>query len=382
MDAREKFLATMNFDNTIPPPLWEMGCWAGTLRRWYQEGLPLVEGIDDQWAWGDGVSISFGLTHRKCSDPGLAVGLDKGAERLNLENGLFPKYTPAILEKDTDYIILIDEMGIKKKVRKSNDSIPEFYSWPIENRCDWEQIKSERLDPKTPGRYPDDLEESIARAKNRDYPLYIGSNPVGFFGFLRWLMGEVRLLTGYFDDPDLIKDIISYLTDFWIVLWEPILSRVQIDYVLVWEDMCYKTAPLISPELFRKFMLPAYKKFTSFLKKLGVDHIIVDTDGNFWDLVPLFLEGGVTGFFPCEVAAGMNVVKLREAFPQIKIFGGVDKRVLANSKKAIDRELEAKIPFMLKKGGYIPHVDHHIPPDVPFENFLYYRWRIADLINK
>ena len=38
---------------------------------------------------------------------------------------------------------------------------------------------------------------------------------------------------------------------------------------------------------------------------------------------------------------------------------------------SIDEELEAKIP-LTEKGGYIPHIDHAIPHDVPYENFAYY----------
>jgi uroporphyrinogen decarboxylase len=51
--------------------------------------------------------------------------------------------------------------------------------------------------------------------------------------------------------------------------------------------------------------------------------------------------------------------------------GGLDKRVLAWDKTAIDAELAAKIP-QAHRGGYIPHIDHAIPHDVPYEHFAYY----------
>jgi len=44
---------------------------------------------------------------------------------------------------------------------------------------------------------------------------------------------------------------------------------------------------------------------------------------------------------------------------------------LAKGKKAIDEELERLHP-LVEKGGYIPMVDHRVPPDVSFENYLYY----------
>lgn len=118
------------------------------------------------------------------------------------------------------------------------------------------------------------------------------------------------------------------------------------------------------------------------MREMRIKNIIVDTDGNCWELISFFLEGGATGLFPMEVAARMDVVEVRKRYPNLQIMGGIDKRALARGKKEIDKELEAKIPFMLKKGSYILHVDHHIPPDVPLKNFVYYRNRLEEMIDK
>ncbi len=376
MNAREKFLRVMDFDTSVAPPLYEMGYWSGTVRRWYKEGLPRRQGVPEYLGSGESVNGPLTGGKKKCKDPGIVVRFDKGGERFPLEHWIFPEFEPQVLEDLGDRLIIIDEMGIRKKSSREKDSIPEYYEWPVKTRNDWERFREERLNPKTPGRYPQNLDEVIQEFEDRDYPLSIGGLPVGFFGSLRYLMGEVKLFTSYYDAPDLVKQIIDDLVDFWIQLWTPVLSRIQVDWVNMWEDMCYKTGPLISPTIFREFMLPAYKKFTSFLRDMGAKHIIVDTDGRCWNLIPLFLEGGVTGLYPFEGAAGMDVVEVRKKYANLQIMGGIDKRMLARGKKEIDEELEGKIPFMLKRGGYIPHVDHHIPPDVSLENFVYYRNRL------
>jgi uroporphyrinogen decarboxylase len=54
---------------------------------------------------------------------------------------------------------------------------------------------------------------------------------------------------------------------------------------------------------------------------------------------------------------------------------------IAEGRQAIDAELEAKVPFMLERGGYIPHVDHMVPPDVSWEHFKYYRKKLNQLID-
>ena len=134
--------------------------------------------------------------------------------------------------------------------------------------------------------------------------------------------------------------------------------------------------------MFREYMLPAYKKFTAFLRDLGVKNILVDTDGNCWKLIPLFIEGGVTGIYPFEVAANMDVVEVRKQYPRLQMIGGIDKRALIKGKEAIDEELDRRIPYMLEGGGYIPYVDHHVPPDISWDNYVYYRDKIKTMVER
>jgi uroporphyrinogen decarboxylase len=221
----------------------------------------------------------------------------------------------------------------------------------------------------------------VQQYKTRDYPLALGQLQ-GFFGTPRFLFGVEELLLKYYEDPAMMLDINNYLADFWIALFEPVLREVQVDAILIWEDMCYRSGPLISPEMFRKFILPGYKKVTSFVREQGIKVINVDSDGDVWKLIPLWVEGGVTVLYPFEVASGMNVVEVRERFPKLGMMGGIDKRALIEGKESIDRELEARIPFMLKRGGFIPTIDHLVPPDVSFENFRYYREKLNRMIEK
>jgi uroporphyrinogen decarboxylase len=134
--------------------------------------------------------------------------------------------------------------------------------------------------------------------------------------------------------------------------------------------------------MFEEFVVPYYRRLTGFLKEHGVKTIVVDTDGDCWKLIPGFLQGGVTGMYPFEVQAGMDVVEVRKQFPKLVIQGGLDKTRVAAGKEAIDAELEAKLPYMLSQGGYIPFCDHMVPPDVPWQNFCYYRVRVREYVER
>ena len=79
------------------------------------------------------------------------------------------------------------------------------------------------------------------------------------------------------------------------------------------------------------------------------------------------------GDFALEAAAGEDPVALRRRYGKdLLLVGGIDKRALAKDRRDIEREVLAKAPFLLEHGGWIPSIDHAVPPDVPLENYRYY----------
>jgi uroporphyrinogen decarboxylase len=170
--------------------------------------------------------------------------------------------------------------------------------------------------------------------------------------------------------------------DFLIALYDDVLGQVSLDYCYVWEDMAYKNGPLVSPNHFKKHFLPCYKRLTNFLRDHGIDVVMVDCDGDVYSLLPLFLEGGANYLFPMEVAAGMDICKVRDLYPDLVIGGGMDKQQIARGKDAIDKELE-KVEYMMNQGGrWFPHVDHLVDPQISWENFLYYRKQLKAIVDK
>ena len=177
-----------------------------------------------------------------------------------------------------------------------------------------------------------------------------------------------------------MHEIMDYLADFYVTLYDQVLSQVKDDYALHWEDVCYVAGPLMSPRMFAQFMLDPYRKLTGLLRDHGVDIILVDTDGDARLVIPLFVEGGITGMYPFEVQSHMAVAEIRGQYPRLGMLGGIDKKALAAGKEAIDRELEARVPVVLS-GGYIPHVDHGVPPDVSWGNYRYYWHRLESMLD-
>lgn len=358
MTPRERFLAVYGFEKFDRCPMWEWGPWATTLERWKTEG------------W-DGKE-SFGETYRY--DPREDVGLDFA---------MLPRFERRVLEDDGRVRLLVDERGVtcRELVERTDSSMPHWLDFPVKDRASFERMK-ERYDPHDPRRYPADWEERKPRWAQRDYPLYIsGGRDTGFFGPVRGWMGAENAMTLFYDDPDLMREMMGFLADFTIEVIRKCLDEVEADYFLFWEDMAFKTTSLISPAMFRQFMLEPYRRVSDFVHGRGVPCTMVDSDGHVSGLIPLWIEGGVDVIYPFEVAAGMEVREIRRRYPRLGMSGGVDKRALARDRAAIDAELAAKMP-LIAAGGYVPTLDHSLPPDIPLENFRYYMERKWEWIER
>ena len=346
MTARERFRATAHFEPTDRPFLYPHWTFPSTVERWQNEGLPADVSLNQY----------FGF------DP---------IRRVPINFGLLPPFRDTLIAEDAETKTLVDESGARKRIWKNLDiGMPHWEAFGLRGRDDWPKFKA-RLNPLSPARYPDNWDDQVRCAKGRDYPLGIDAG--SFYGWLRNWIGMENLALLYYDDPDLVHEMTDTLADFVIRLIEPALDAVDFDFAFIWEDMAMKHASLISPQLVRDFMLPHYVKVTKLLRQAGIDVIMLDCDGNTDELIPLWLEGGVTGIFPIEVAAGCDVLAYRRKYGrELILWGGIDKRALRHTKQEVEQEVLSKAPDLLAGSGWFPFIDHAVPPDVPLENFQHY----------
>ena len=367
MKNRERFWRTMRFEPVDALPNW--ADWLGPWETWSKQGLPVPPdagrpGFDEKKWFVE----HFGFD-------GM-YSIFWGYPRVPVEVGVWPPFEKEVFEENEAYSVFRGGNGvIVKQLTHPNSSLhsTQFLDFPIKNRRDWERFRDEHLDPDAPGRYPEPARwEALKRQwRDRDYVLSIDGG--SFYGFLRDWIGVENLSYLVYDDPALVREMMDTLGDLFVrVLRRAVEEVPDIDFAMFWEDMCYKTGPLLSPAMFREWMVPNYRKVTSFLEDHGIRLSWVDCDGNIESLIPLWLEGGVRGFYPLEVASGMDAAALRRQYGrEIVMWGNVDKRALAAGREAIDAEL-ARLAPVAAQGGFIPLVDHGVPDDVSYQNYLYY----------
>ncbi|MCL2771951.1 MAG: hypothetical protein FWD71_01260 [Oscillospiraceae bacterium] len=352
MRSRERILATLLGRKTDRSPyISGMGFWGETLERWKKEcGNPKLN-----------LEEYFGF------DKNIRYTGDWDGIRL----GVNPWFEQKIIEDKERTVIYRDIYGIVREDSKVGATIPNFLDYPVKDWDTWKKFKEERLNPENPPRITEDIKEPAEFLNNNDAFMSLGTYPYGLFGTCRDFMGVEALLISFIDEPELVADMMNHLTDLWLSVYSKVVKYIKFDMVHIWEDMSGKQGSLISPAMVKDFMLPNYRRISQFCKDNGIEVLSVDTDGRVDELVPLFMSAGVNFIFPFEVAAGSDILEFRKQYPELGIMGGIDKRELAKTHKDIDKQIGI-IDEMLKYGRYIPALDHHVPPDVSWENFCYY----------
>lgn len=361
MTHRDIFLKLNAFEAVEWIPNYELGAWGQTFTRWIEEGMPDIPEAVCNWFYG---APYFGL-HARLFAP--------------VNVGMIPPFAYEVLQETERYVIARHPNGVVTKALKEGTSrgtrpcMDEYISFPVTDRASFRELKK-RYDPASPQRYPENWAELTAQWAQRQDPLFLLPNAsFGFYSQLRSWLGTVPLSYLFYDDPALIEEMIEFLTEFFLATVERALTEVSFDCFNFFEDLAGKGGPLISPALFRQFLLPGYKRVIAHLRQAGIRYFWVDSDGNCEALIPLWLEAGVTGLWPLEQAAGMDPLRLRREYGRdLFLAGGIDKREIAKDRAAIQQELAAKLPPLLDSGGYIPFLDHTFPPDISYDNFRYY----------
>lgn len=358
LTPRERWVRIMHFQIVDRIPNEEFGYWTESSSAWHKQGLPEYVNLRDE-------TNKFDMFRQATEYFGLD---DHQMAPINI--GLVPEFEYKVLEENERNKVIIDKSGVKCVIKKDGtSSIPHYLEFPVKDRKSWNEFKK-KLDPDTPERYPDNWNELVKAWKERNYPLGIQTGSL--FGWLRDWMGFERVLTMFYDEPTLIEEMMEYLTYFIMSTIKKGLSEVEFDFAAGREDMAFNKGPMISPALFNKYMVPRYKRITKLLNKHGIDIVCVDCDGNINELVGLWLESGINCMLPLEVNSGTDPVVLREKYgDRLILQGGVDKLELKKGKREIENEIK-RIEKTVLRGGYIPHLDHRCPPDIPYENYLYY----------
>lgn len=282
-------------------------------------------------------------------------------------------------EETEDSIYYEDDLGRTLRLAKNASTLPLPLSYPVENMDDWLAVKPryEYSDV----RLTDGWKERAEAAREEGFALKV--NIPGGFDEPRQLLGEENLCYAFFEQPELIHDILNTIGETACMVLNKVTNEIQVDILAVHEDMAGKSGPLAGPRQIEEFIKPYYRRVWDILSASGTRLFDQDSDGDMNHVIDVFIESGINCMHPMEPAANMDIVKVRQKHGQnLSFSGGIDKHVLRRSQEEIEKELEYKIPPMIKSRGCTLGLDHRIPNGTPLENYRFYIRKAWEIIER
>lgn len=369
MTNRERALNILHYKPADRLPAVHFGYWPELLIEWAEQGKIPMNLVRE---WYDGSPADEEIDK--------IIGWDfNWFHTVSAHMGLRPGFTPEVLEILPDGTKrVLNGDGIIERIKPGVTSIPSEDDYLLKDREAFETLYRPKMQF-VPERVNYAFFESFNETRNQNVPvgLHIGS-----------VMGEIRNITSvlgmsylmYDEDEDLFADIVDTYADMQYKCVEEILKTgAKFDFAHYWEDICFNSGPLMSPEIFDELCAKHYKRRNDLCHKYGIDIISLDCDGVTEQLLPTWFENGVNTMFPIEIGTwGDQFEPARKKFGTGMLgVGGMDKTALRKDKAAVDAELE-RIKRLAYLGGFIPCPDHRLMPGTKFELVQYY----ADEVKK
>ncbi len=374
MTERERYLAIIHHEEVDRLPYMFGGPRASTFAAWRKQGLS----EEQQRTWGSWVG----------AEGFMGVG--------KFYTSVHPLFEERIIKEEGNIRTWVDGWGQTRQDAivqpTAGFATRRYLDFYVKGWDDWRRVK-ERLDPHSPERTTPLTEDQIPPHFGPDG---YGTHPVGGgcwrdnvekcnaahvpvrlvvagpYWALRDFTGMEGLSIMFYDQPDLAHEMFDYWAWFLMELLDEPLSHIKVDEVITNEDMAFKGQAMMSPPLMEQFLLPNYRKLYEFFKSKGVEALVMDSDGYNNQILDVLYPEALDGIQPIEIAAGNDPEEMLREYPGIFIHGGIDKREMRFSREQLRAEVAKRYKTAWEYGGFVPHTDHGVPPDIPVRNFLYY----------
>lgn len=167
------------------------------------------------------------------------------------------------------------------------------------------------------------------------------------------------------DAPSLIGELLDRYTD-WTIELLSAYQKLDFDFVLCGDDVAHKTAPFMSPSVFRDLFWPRMKRVADHIARPWIQHC----DGNLMPIMKEWLALGMNAIHPIEPEA-MDIFELKQRFgDRLCLCGNFDINILARgTPEQTWEEVRMKMSVLKQGGGYVAASSTSIPHYVKPENF-------------
>ncbi len=295
---------------------------------------------------------------------------------------------------DTRYVDSGGRSGDSLEVRETEDSYLYTDAWDIEWRmpkdlplyfdmvnnpmAEWTVADIEAYQvPAAAGAEGLAHLEATARElhENMEYAVVL-FGPSSFFEFAWYLRKFEIFLVDMVVNEAFVNALLDKLLASHLAYWEAHLDVVAeyLDVVQVADDLGHQGGPMMSLELFDKYVHPRQKEVISYIKSRTDAPIVIHSCGSIRQFIPRLIENGIDAINPVQVsAADMNPAELKAEFgDRMAFWGGIDTQQILphGTPEEVAAETRRIIDVLGEGGGYVLNSVHNIQADVPPENVI------------
>lgn len=257
-----------------------------------------------------------------------------------------------------------DEWGILWRTEPSGLTYP--VGGPIRSERDLE-----RYDPPDPDSLSllSTLQECISRFERERAVVFMANEA---FEFSHYLVGGMdKLFLAYHVDPVFALQLADMVSDYQCRLLEN-AAKAGADVLVTGDDYAGIPGPFMSPEHFKKFVLPYLQRAVDVARNTGVP-FVKHTDGRLWMIIDDIVDTGINALHPIEPMAEMDIGEVKRRYGnRICVVGNVDCSQLLprGSKGEVEEAVKETIAKASPGGGHILSSSNSIHPAVKPENYM------------
>jgi uroporphyrinogen decarboxylase len=186
----------------------------------------------------------------------------------------------------------------------------------------------------------------------------------------RDLMGFENFMISFYTQPELVEELMEISVDYNTRLAKN-ARELGGEIIVVGDDLANNSGLLISPEQYRRMVLPHFKKLIQSFKRLGF-YVIKHTDGNIMAVLDDLIDTGIDCIDPIDPLGHMDIAYIKNHYgSRVCLKGNVDcvRTLVDKTPEEVARETKDCILKASIGGGHIISSSNSIHSGINPENY-------------
>ncbi len=195
-------------------------------------------------------------------------------------------------------------------------------------------------------------------------------SPAAVFGNTSQAMGLENFCIALYENPAVIETLFEIIGSTYVQIVERLVQVPRLGMVFMSDDLAYTEGLLVSPQVYRKYVFPWYKKFGEIINNAGLPFVF-HSDGRLIDVLDDLADCGIAGIHPIEPLA-MDIVEVKKRYgDRFCIFGNIDLEhtLTRGSVEDVEEMVKKRIKELAPGGGYGLAASNSVPDYVKPQNY-------------